>query len=48
MAARAILQQPYVDPIMMPRQLPNWAQTNIQHINVKVVIELEFKEEKLL
>jgi hypothetical protein len=34
---------------MTPRQLFNWAQTNIQNRNFEFVTELEFKEdEKLL
>jgi hypothetical protein len=32
LAARASLQQPCTDQIMTPRQLFNWAETNIQNV----------------
>jgi hypothetical protein len=33
LAARASLQQPYIDQITIPRQVVNWEQTNIQNMN---------------
>jgi hypothetical protein len=44
------LTHSYTDQIMTPRQLLNWAETNIQNMNFNFVTEPEFreKEEKLL
>jgi hypothetical protein len=49
LAAEAGLRKPYTDKIMTPRQLLNWAQTDMQNMIFEFVTELEFiKEEKLL
>jgi hypothetical protein len=45
MAARASLQYSYTDQIMKPRQLLNWAQTDIQNM---LLSRIHRKEEKLL
>ena len=49
LAAKASLQRPYNDQIMTPRQLFDWAKSNIQNISFAYVTQEEYAaEEKLL
>jgi hypothetical protein len=45
LAARASVQESHTDKTMTPRQLFDWAQTNIKNMNFEFVTKLEFMEE---